>query len=321
MKGFIFSLDALLAISIVLIIFIALTFSLIKGHEDYLAKAMITKYTNDILIILDQNETLDTFNETFIKEELKKVVPINLCALVHIDSYEYVDGDFENVKITEAFWCQKPVDIVLIMDRSGSMRGQKIEDAKDAAQNFVDKLDSQLDRSGHVSFTYGSWWNYYARLDQELTHDKELVKQAIEEITASGTTAIDEGIYRANEELKENGRPGVPYVEILLTDGNQMTEGDPLDAAQESADNNIVIYTIGLGDDADEDLLKNIANITNGKYYFAPTGDDLEDIYTQIAFQIFGEDKDVFIAKRGFLTFEDNRIDKYNLATIKVWLK
>ncbi len=328
MKGFVFSLDALLAISIVLIIFIALTFSLIKGQQDYLTKAMITKYANDILIVLDENETLDTLNETFIKEELKKVIPINLCAMLHIDSYEYTDDGFEDVKTTQVFWCQRPVDVILIMDRSGSMEGQKIEDAKDAAQNFVDKLDTQLDRSAHVYFTYCSWywfgwcWNWDgAYLDQELTHDKELVKQSIESLTADGPTAMGEGIYTANEELKQNGRTGVPWIEILLTDGQENRGRDSLEAAQEAADNNIIIYTIGLGDDVDEDRLKEIANITGGKYYFAPTSEDLEDIYTQIAFQIFGEDKDIFVAKRNFLTFENNRIDKYNIATLKMWVK
>jgi len=327
MKGFVFSLDALLAMTIVLIIFTAITFSLMSGQKDHLTKSFITKYANDILIILDQNETLDTLNETFIREELSKVVPINLCAMIHIDAYEYDNDEFENVKTTEVFWCQKPVDVVLIMDRSGSMEGDKIEDAKDAAQKFVNKLDDQLDKSAHVSFTYGGiscvWFGHdcHAELDQELTYDKDLVIQAIEEIIAGGPTGIGEGIYTANQELEENGRAGIPSVEVLLSDGMENVGKDSLEMAQDSADNDIVIYTIGLGDEIDEDRLKDIANITGGKYYFAPTSGDLENIYTQIAVQIFGQNQDLFIAKRGFLTFEENRIKKYNIATIKMWLK
>ena len=110
MKGFVFSLDALLAISIVLIIFIALTFSLIKGQEDYLTKAMITKYTNDIIIILDQNETLDTFNETYIKEELTKIVPNSLCAMINMTSYEYKNKEFELDETVEIFLCEESFD-------------------------------------------------------------------------------------------------------------------------------------------------------------------------------------------------------------------
>ena len=67
---------------------------------------------------------------------------------------------------------------------------------------------------------------------------------------------------------------------ILLTDG----EGYYNDSCSESAvENDIQIYTIGLGSGVDESLLQRIANDTGGKYYFASDADELLGIYESTA--------------------------------------
>ena len=71
----------------------------------------------------------------------------------------------------------------------------------------------------------------------------------------------------------------------------------------------VKIYTIGLGNSIDETKLKSIANQTNGKYYFAPTADDLVDTFDLIAAELNynsydttddGEDDTVILADSGF---------------------
>jgi hypothetical protein len=57
--------------------------------------------------------------------------------------------------------------------------------------------------------------------------------------------------------------------------------------AQEADSNSIVVYTIGLGLGADQELLKAVAEETGGLFYFAPKAKDLDYIFQQIADQIF----------------------------------
>ncbi len=106
---------------------------------------------------------------------------------------------------------------------------------------------------------------------------------------------MSQGIDFANEELINNGRTDTPWVEVLLSDGNNNcgSEDPPVDchqrvfdSAQEAADNGIVIYTIALGNNSNQSLMEEIANITGGKSYYAPDSDDLEEIYEEIAEEV-----------------------------------
>ena len=78
-------------------------------------------------------------------------------------------------------------------------------------------------------------------------------------------------------------------VVILLSDGRANLPVDEPTAreyarakARDAASDNIKIYTIGFGDEADQVLLQEIANITGGGYFFAPDGDALEAIYREL---------------------------------------
>ncbi len=191
-----------------------------------------------------------------------------------------------------------PVDVVLVFDNSGSMDDdgwddnisdwQPIGDAKIAAKDFVDILGTN-DKAGLVSF------NTVATLEQGLTFDKNAVKTAIDGMSAGGWTNMSQGIDFANEELINNGRTDTPWVEVLLSDGNNNCGSkDPpadchqrvFDSAQEAADNGIVIYTIALGNNSNQSLMEEIANITGGKSYYAPDSEDLEEIYEEIAEEV-----------------------------------
>ena len=176
---------------------------------------------------------------------------------------------------------QYPVDVMLVIDRSGSMGWMnKLDDAKTAAKTFVDQLEPASDRSGLVSFTH------LVALDQDLTYDQDDVEDVIDALTAKAGTNLFKAITLANEELIDDGRGDSVWAEVLLSDGKSTLGGDPIPAAEEAADNGITLYAIGLGSDADEELLIQIANITGGKYYYAPDSTDLEEIYLEISEEI-----------------------------------
>jgi hypothetical protein len=133
---------------------------------------------------------------------------------------------------------------------------------------------------------------------------------AIEDMYPSGYTNIAQGMQMALETLSTGtghyGRPSAAKVMVLLTDGvaNRYPSG-PCDDnsslwpsggaaqdcviyfSQEARNKGVVIYSIGLGLDADHQLLEAAAQNAGGVYYFAPSGDQLDAIFQEIADQIF----------------------------------
>ncbi len=196
------------------------------------------------------------------------------------------NGDMSKLK-DEFVIKKKPLlDVVLIIDRSGSMSSppEQFPDTQTAAKTFADLLDPANDRVGLVSYATS------ATLNQPLTSTYQDVKNTIDTLSPSGNTAMGEGIYLANNELLTNGRsrPPTVYAGILLCDGQWNQGGDPIPQAQAAANNDIVIYTIGLGDMIDESRLMTIAEITGGDYYYAPTSEELEDIYIELSGRVAG---------------------------------
>ena len=185
-----------------------------------------------------------------------------------------------------------PIDVILIIDRSGSMNtpGTKIADAKAAAQVFITFL-ADTDKAGLVSYSTT------ATLNQGLlfmdTTNKATLSSTIDGLTATGTTNIYEAISTSNNELITNGRTSpVKKVEILLTDGVPTAGPTPYETnimtmASNAAAAGITIYTIGLGQDVNPTLLADIATTTGGQYYFAPDSTALQQIYQQIAETLF----------------------------------
>src|SRR6266571_2105806 len=109
-------------------------------------------------------------------------------------------------------------------------------------------------------------------------------------IDQSGSTNFGAALFVANNELISFGVRGKAWVIILLTDGQNtccpnQAAGDAqarLEAARAKA-NNITVFTIGLGPDADAALLQEIAATTGGTYYAAPNADAIRFIYLEIA--------------------------------------
>ena len=187
----------------------------------------------------------------------------------------------------------KSIDVMLVMDRSGSMQGTKIQLAKTAAMTFVDQLNTTRDKAGLASF------NEIATLDCHLMNDFAEVKNKINSMSAGGFTNMGGGIDESNVEFNTAGRSSseIIWAMILLSDGKanrplymnaSQYALDQAAIARDLKGKGVRIYTIGLGnpgpreDDIDEDLLKQIAGDPT-RYYHAPTADQLETIYLTIA--------------------------------------
>lgn len=189
-------------------------------------------------------------------------------------------------------------DVMLVIDRSGSMNDKvgrhasKITGAKEAANNFIDIMAKEPRNMLGLSTFQSS-----GQLNSSLTGTFSTVKNQINAIRADGGTCIECGINKANADITAKKRSGIKNAVILLTDGRaNFVEGNSREVAEATAEqramdaalrgynqNDTVFYTIGLGKDVNSDFLTELAESTGGQYYFSPTTDQLNSIYTQIS--------------------------------------
>ena len=172
-------------------------------------------------------------------------------------------------------------DIYLVIDVSGSMQDEsKLVFAKQAALEFVDtfQLDQSSDhRIGLVAFSD------YAQMLVELDDNSKNLKEGINKLHPEGTTALGEGVLTSTQSLSEETRPDAKKIIVLLSDGMSNAGLHPLSAGGSARENNVTIFSVGYGYDADVLTLKAVASMTNGKYYNALTGQDLADAFNEIA--------------------------------------
>ncbi|MFQ5460953.1 MAG: VWA domain-containing protein, partial [Anaerolineae bacterium] len=109
---------------------------------------------------------------------------------------------------------RQAADVALVVDRSGSMSGQKMWDAKSAAKAFVDRLQLSRDQVALVSFADS------AALDSGLTRTAGPVRGAVDRLNAAGSTNIEEALRMAQAELASGRRVAANQpVLILMSDG------------------------------------------------------------------------------------------------------
>jgi len=194
------------------------------------------------------------------------------------------------------------IDIVIALDVSGSMLARdfqpdRLEAAKQKALQFVESRPN--DRIGLVVFAGESFTQC------PLTIDHEVVRRLLSEIKnglIEDGTAIGMGLATAVTRLRESETQS--KVVILLTDGvNNSGFIDPLTAVEAALEYSVRVYTIGVGRrgtapypvqtpfgttyqnlevEIDEDLLKEIATKTGGKYFRATNNQALENVYEEI---------------------------------------
>ncbi len=227
-------------------------------------------------------------------------------------------GEFNNKErvITSLYFDAGPsesrndITIFHILDRSGSMSDdgvgctntdysnvsdcqnngavwgiQPMTSAKEAAKLFVDRLDSDHDEVGIISYSDS------INLETIATNILVNAKQAIDNMAyPNGYTNIGDAINTATTQLSSVPAEKIK-AEILLTDGqaNRPTgvnaEEYALARVTEAKEAGIIIFSIGLGENVNNNFLTDIASEIDGEkvYFYAPSTDDLEEIYNKIA--------------------------------------
>lgn len=160
--------------------------------------------------------------------------------------------------------------VVLIIDKSSSMEGRKIELARLAAIGVVENL-RDIDMVGVLIFDNSFQWAVTLRK----ADDRGSIKRLISGITPDGGTQIAPALTEAYQKVLPTN--AVYKHIVLLTDGIS-EEGDSMTLTKEAVANHVTISTVGLGQDVNRAFLEKVASSAEGKSYFLNEPEGLEQI-------------------------------------------
>jgi len=178
----------------------------------------------------------------------------------------------------DSYTVSKPVDVMLVIDNSCSMTVTKLSDAKAAGNLIIDELIAS-DRAGMVSF------NTNPTLRSQFTSNFSSVRSKINALTNCGSTNIGEAINLAINQFSGSNVRAM----VLISDGRTNLPANAqayaLQKAIEAGSKNITIYTIGIGNDVDSNIMRSIATAGHGLYFHYPTGNALDGLFDGISQQ------------------------------------
>lgn len=187
-------------------------------------------------------------------------------------------------KLEEIGASNQKLDVVLLLDNSGSMSGTPLATAKDNSKTFASEILANPNNNVSV-ICFGSNATNYIHLNNSVTD----THAAIDTISTNGLTYLGSGIDEVKNEFDTYGRSDAKKVLVVLADGDtsDVTGYNASTAALLSAYPGLTIKTIGYeiyaGSSAETTLVNLAAqDASSGKYYNAST-DDLSTVFTDIA--------------------------------------
>ncbi len=182
-----------------------------------------------------------------------------------------------------------PTDIVLVLDRSGSMAGDPLANMKAGANRFIDIIDESTDGSQDGNIGSGSHIGIVSFADTATTNAQLItsvatLKAAVNALTAGGSTNHADAFSKAMALF--NPMSSNHKVIVMFTDGKTTTGAPPAPVAAAARAAGIVIYCIGLvgQDGIDVSALNDWATDPDASHVaITPDDEDLEDLFADLA--------------------------------------
>jgi len=170
--------------------------------------------------------------------------------------------------------------VVLIVDKSSSMEGRKMELARIASIGVIENL-RPIDLIGVLIFDNSHQWAVPIRRAE----DKALIKRLVAGVTPDGGTQIAPALTEAFKKIVPV-KATFKHI-VLLTDGIS-EEGDSIAVAREAGAQRVTISTVGLGQDVNKGYLEKVAQFSKGKSYFLTDPSGLEQILLRDVLEFTG---------------------------------
>jgi len=160
-----------------------------------------------------------------------------------------------------------PLNLCLILDHSGSMKGQPLDTVKKAAQRLIERL-SPGDRISVVAFDHRA----KVIVPNQMIDNPAKVKEQISFLRADGGTAIDEGLKLGIEELAKGKKDTVSQA-FILTDGENEHGNNQrcIKLAELATEYKITLNGLGFGENWNQDILEKIADVGGGTLAYIET--------------------------------------------------
>jgi len=173
-----------------------------------------------------------------------------------------------------------PLNLAVVLDKSGSMTGAKLEKAKQAALQLVDRLTSK-DVFSLVVYSDEA----RVLVPAQKVEDREALKEKIAGIEAGGSTALYAGVKTGARQIQEYFSSKRINRVILLSDGlanvGPSSTSDLRRLGRQLAESGIAVTTIGVGDDYNEDLMAGLAEASDANYYYVQDTERLPEIFAK----------------------------------------
>ncbi len=173
-----------------------------------------------------------------------------------------------------------PLNISVVLDRSGSMAGDKLDYVKKAAQFLIRHLGAR-DHFSLVSYNQ----DVTVDLQPTVVSNKDRISHAIQKLMAGGTTNLSGGWLQGCQLVHDNLAERQVDRVLLLTDGlaNQGVKdpGQLSSMARQKRDTGVTTTTMGVGMDFNEDLLTRMAAEGGGAFYFIDNPDQAPHIFAE----------------------------------------
>jgi len=209
----------------------------------------------------------------------------NVALEAHFDRNAVLEGQDGLVRMelvlraraTEGLPASMPTDLLVVLDRSGSMNGAKIHDARQAVKQLISQLSPE-DRFALVTFSSSA--EVAVPFGHATPEARARWNRSVERIFAGGGTYMDPGLDLGLRTLEAAQARGRAPRAIVISDG-LAAEPHPVLRAQavRSASAEIPLSAIGIGADFDENLMSALADAGTGNFYYLRDTGQLAEIF------------------------------------------
>lgn len=166
------------------------------------------------------------------------------------------------------YYTKRLANVFLVVDTSGSMRGEKLSAAQEALRTFIDQIVNDREQVGMLEFS--DQVNHVIELD-ELANNRDALQFDIDTLQANGNTALLDAVRTAYRRMQREGDPERINAIVAMTDGRENQSATTLDQlVREISQGNasgvpVIVFSIAYGDDADYDVLTALAEASGGQ--------------------------------------------------------